>query len=144
MLSSPEFFDHPPLFFSERGDTFRGHCRGHLRGTFRGSIRGESFVRADHRRKINSRGDFPLFFLAILAIYCPILFILLPCMWVVGDPGIFLNQFVLLDLCLFPSFSLLVLETSVGRECGVGSVVVGFGSFGAPRFSVQRSQKPLS
>ena len=33
---------------------------------------------------------------------------------------------------------------SEGREWGVGSVVVEFGVFGAPRFSVQRSQNPLS
>ena len=32
---------------------------------------------------------------------------------------------------------------SEGREWGVGSVVVGFGVFGAPRFSAQRSQNPL-
>ena len=30
-----------------------------------------------------------------------------------------------------------------GREWGVGSAVVEFGVFGAPRFSVQRSQNPL-
>ena len=32
---------------------------------------------------------------------------------------------------------------SEGRKWGVRSVVVGFGVFGAPRFSVQRSQNPL-
>ena len=32
------------------------------------------------------------------------------------------------------------LTKSEGREWGVRSVVVGFGVFGAPRFSVQRSQ----
>ena len=30
-----------------------------------------------------------------------------------------------------------------GRECGVGSVVVDFRVFGAPRFSVQRPRDPL-
>ena len=35
------------------------------------------------------------------------------------------------------------LEESEGREWGVGSVVVEFGVFGAPRFSVQSSPKPF-
>ena len=30
-----------------------------------------------------------------------------------------------------------------GREWGVGSVVVGFGVFGAPQFSVQRPENPF-
>ena len=34
-------------------------------------------------------------------------------------------------------------QRSEGRECGVGSVVVGFRVFGAPRFSVQRSPNYL-
>ena len=34
-------------------------------------------------------------------------------------------------------------EISEGRKWGVRSVVVEFGVFGAPRFSVQRSQDPL-
>ena len=34
------------------------------------------------------------------------------------------------------------LPKSEGREWGVASVVVGFGVFGAPQFSVQRSQNP--
>ena len=32
---------------------------------------------------------------------------------------------------------------SEGRKWGVRSVVVGFGVFGAPRFSVQRSETPI-
>ena len=32
---------------------------------------------------------------------------------------------------------------SEGRGWGVGSVVIGFRIFGAPRFTVQRSQKPF-
>ena len=34
-------------------------------------------------------------------------------------------------------------QVSEGRKSGVRSVVVEFGVFGAPRFSVQRSQNPL-
>ena len=34
-------------------------------------------------------------------------------------------------------------QSSEGREGGLGSIVVEFGTLGAPRFSVQRSQNPL-
>ena len=49
------------------------------------------------------------------------------------------------DRCEGPSYrgGVALYHCSEGREWGVGSVVVEFGVFGAPRFSVQRSQNPL-